>query len=215
MSKYKVGDVVKVKDNLKVGRQYGRYCFIEEMKEFSGKKVTIIDVCEDYYDAKGDYYDTKENGYRWSDDMFEEKIEKIEETSNTYFPEIAKMLGVEINEKFKILDIESGVAFENYYFSNYGLYHIDFEGKKHNTSCLSLYKLLSKQYEIQKLPWAPKAGEICYIVDLTSTYYGWIYQDINYFNILLELGLIVKTKEEAIERFNELLNVLKEKEVNK
>ena len=211
MSKYKVGDVVKVKDNLEINKYYDDVRFGEAMVKYLGKKVTIAEI----FDNK--YYCIKEDNdcFYWTDDMFEEKIEKIEETSNTYFPEIAKMLGVEINKKFKILDIESGVAFENYYFSNYGLYHIDFEGKEQNTSCLSLYKLLSKKYEIQKLPWKPKAGEICYIVDLTSTYYGWIYQDINYFNILLELGLIVKTKEEAIERFNELLNVLKEKEVNK
>ena len=209
MSKYKVGDVVKVKDNLEINKYYDDVRFGEAMVKYLGKKVTIAEI----FDNK--YYCIKEDNdcFYWTEDMFEDKIEKIEEISNTYFPEIAKMLGVEINEKFKILDVESGVIFENYYFLNDGLYHIDFNEKKHNTSCLSLYKLLSKQYEIQKLPWAPKAGEICYIVDLTSTYYGWIYQDINYFNILLELGLIVKTKEEAIERFNELLNVLKEKEV--
>jgi hypothetical protein len=146
MSKYKVGDVVKVKDNLEINKYYSNADFVEEMKEFLGKEVTIRKIFDDKYYIKED------DGWNWTDDMLEDEIEKTKEISNTYFSEIAKMLGVEFYEKFKILNVESGVIFENYYFSNYGLYHIDFEGKEHNTSCLSLYKLLSKKYEIQKLP---------------------------------------------------------------
>lgn len=63
--KYKVGDKVKVRKDLKVGNVYGLCLFTEEMKDFCGKVVRIADVNRmDYCIDSSDCY--------WTDDMFEE-----------------------------------------------------------------------------------------------------------------------------------------------
>lgn len=45
--KYSVGDKVMVKNNLVPGRFYGKQEFVEDMKKFSGKEVTIQEVISD------------------------------------------------------------------------------------------------------------------------------------------------------------------------
>lgn len=42
--KYKVGDKVKVRSDLKVGKDYGEHDFVHDMFKFVGKIVTIESV---------------------------------------------------------------------------------------------------------------------------------------------------------------------------
>ena len=69
MSKYAVGDVVMVRDDLVAGRTYkmeqspSGWLFVDDMCKFLGEAVTIAEADEGhYYIVEGDYY--------WTDEMF-------------------------------------------------------------------------------------------------------------------------------------------------
>lgn len=68
--KYKVGDRVKVRKDLEVGQVYGDCDFIEEMKEFRGKIMTVEKV---YYSS---YYLHGGGTWHWSEEMLED-VESI------------------------------------------------------------------------------------------------------------------------------------------
>ena len=71
MAKFKAGDKVKVRKDLKVGKQYymdsSKICdrFVDSMAKWRGKVVTIEGV------GAGEKYFIKEAGYNWTDEMFE------------------------------------------------------------------------------------------------------------------------------------------------
>ena len=64
MSKYKVGDRVRVRSDLEGGEVYGLDYATSVMAEFSGKVVTIETLL-----IIGKYR-VKECGYNWTDEMF-------------------------------------------------------------------------------------------------------------------------------------------------
>lgn len=71
--KYKVGDTVKVRDDLVVGHRYHMEdgtssVFVEEMKEFLGKDVKIVSTDLDQYQIEGSLKN-------WTDNMFLSKKE--------------------------------------------------------------------------------------------------------------------------------------------
>lgn len=63
--KYKVGDKVRVRSDLKNNKMYGTQMFVKDMEQYKGKGVTIK------YD--NNYYEIEEDeGYwHWTDEMFE------------------------------------------------------------------------------------------------------------------------------------------------
>lgn len=65
--KYKVGDKVKVRENLEVDKRYGTEEFIEEMEEYKGKIVTIDTVNEDDY-----YIEEDKQSWLWTEEMLED-----------------------------------------------------------------------------------------------------------------------------------------------
>ena len=79
--------------------------------------------------------------------------------SKNLIPEIAKMLGVELGEEFKIKEYGERI----YRFDNSGLQLIYDNGVRNLniTANMALSCLLSGDIEIVKLPWKPKKGE-CY-----------------------------------------------------
>lgn len=70
MSKYKVGDKVKVREDLVVGKTYGRHITINSMVELKGREVTIKSV------HNGEEYRIKELGYTWTNEMFEGLVDE-------------------------------------------------------------------------------------------------------------------------------------------
>jgi len=70
MSKYQVGDKVRVRSDLIIDEGYGGTFFISVMKQYCGKILTISHV------NPGDYK-VEENDWYWSDEMFEEKVENM------------------------------------------------------------------------------------------------------------------------------------------
>ena len=67
--KYKIGDKVIVREDLKVGERYGKNLFVLAMDLFKGKIVTIQDIIIDGYRIIEDH-----TQWCWSDDMFYGKV---------------------------------------------------------------------------------------------------------------------------------------------
>ena len=64
---YKIGDIVKVRDDLQVGEKYGELNVMDYMLPFKGAIGTI-----EYIDRDGDYYLAEVNNpYAWHKDMLE------------------------------------------------------------------------------------------------------------------------------------------------
>ena len=63
--KFKVGDKVRVREDLEVGKDYGNYNIVEDMKKYKGKEFIINEVRRNYYRLKD------ENWYCWTDEMLE------------------------------------------------------------------------------------------------------------------------------------------------
>lgn len=67
--KYKIGDKVRVREDLTAEKQYGKDSFVSQMIPFKGQIVTIKTVNESKYTIEedcGDWY--------WTDEMFSEKV---------------------------------------------------------------------------------------------------------------------------------------------
>ena len=63
--KFKVGDEVRVREDLEVGKDYGNYyVVVEDMKEYKGKEFIIHEVWRNCYRLK-------DIGYYWTDEMLE------------------------------------------------------------------------------------------------------------------------------------------------
>ena len=77
--KYKVGDKVKVRSDLKCEEYYGGVPFTSEMNGFKGMKITITRV------NYGGYYEVLETPYNFTDEMLEPVEEmSAEEALKTY-----------------------------------------------------------------------------------------------------------------------------------
>ena len=72
MNKFKVGDKVKLRDGLEVGRDYGGITFLRDMKDLQGKELTI-----DRISQQGNYI-LKEGRFYYSEEM----LEKVTDTDD-------------------------------------------------------------------------------------------------------------------------------------
>lgn len=112
-------------------------------------------------------------------------------------PEIAKMLGVELGEEFKI----KGHDGLTYKLTDNGLELTTVDGQK--TKWFdngALNSLLKGKMEIVKLPWKPKKGETYYTFELLDGKWivhllWWAGSPNGY--ALLEKGWVYRTQEEA------------------
>lgn len=117
--------------------------------------------------------------------------------SKNLIPEIARMLGVEIGEKFKVdLSRWSGI----YYFNNNGL--IGKTYTEHWIPCPELFVMIvTGNAKIIKLPWKPKEGELYYSFGFRGcpkwgvSQQNWANHPCDY--ALLDKGWAYRTKEEA------------------
>lgn len=64
--KYKVGDKVRVREDLSVNGIYGRNVFVSRMTSFKGKQVTIKRIQDEAYQMKED-----DGVWNWTDEMLE------------------------------------------------------------------------------------------------------------------------------------------------
>lgn len=73
--KYKVGDKVRIREDLVTGGNYGGSVAVDDMIDMGGMTVTIEDIDKSGYGIKED-----PEGYTWTDEMFEpvEEMSAIE-----------------------------------------------------------------------------------------------------------------------------------------
>lgn len=79
--RYKIGDVVKIKDNLELNATYGSLIIYKDMLNFCGNIVTIKAITRDCS------YAVNENGYLWSEEMIEDikednKLKELQEEND-------------------------------------------------------------------------------------------------------------------------------------
>ena len=119
--------------------------------------------------------------------------------TKNYMADVAKMLGVELEEEFKLDGIET-----KYKFTENGLYFYAPDGWW-QCSNVMLPRILRGNVEIVKLPWKPKKGDAYYYPGegfnnvcralWENTVFGFAYK---------EAGLIFKTYEECEAALPEL-----------
>lgn len=115
-----------------------------------------------------------------------------------YYKKIAEMLGVELEEEFKVSDMK---IFTFKFTENDGLMFKYGTNEDYMPSSLILTKLLRGDYSVVKLPWKPKKGEVYW-------YYSEAFQHAfasEWIGSLCDLlywksGNLFKTKKEANEK---------------
>lgn len=77
--KYKVGDKVRIREDLVMGRNYGVAIAVNRMTDMGGSVVTIESFLTIGRDDKalGYYIEEDPNGYLWTDEMFEPVEEEL------------------------------------------------------------------------------------------------------------------------------------------
>ena len=129
--------------------------------------------------------------------------------SKNLISEIVKLLGVEMEEAFKLRRPDYEVCENGIYafFENEGLMKKNKQGEFDSNSSIEFEDLCLGNYEIVKLPWEPKRGESYYAMSIVGcaqpkiACYDWNGSAADY--ACLKEGLVHKTQAEAEEHFAE------------
>ena len=112
--------------------------------------------------------------------------------AKNYMADVARMLGVELGEEFKISN-DAHI----YRITKYGVEYT-LANKMWDRDTFALLKLLNGEIEIIKLSWQPKKGEYYYFPEVDFQYsclVAWHNCPIDF--ALKEAGMIFKTYEEC------------------
>ena len=136
--------------------------------------------------------------------------------SMNYMPEILKMLGIEIDEKFKINFSCEKERLSHYFYkfdaSNENCHLIRSDDTNYDEY---LIQLLSGKYVIKKQPWKPELDDCYYFVDAEGGLSGTDWRNHAYDYILYNTGNCFRTKEEITSEIKDrILNKMKEKYEN-
>lgn len=99
MGKFQIGDKVKLRDGLEVGRDYGGITFLRNMKDLQGKELTI-----DFISEKGNY-GFEESGYVCSEEMLK-KVFNDSDLLEFALDKLLDMTKEELIEKYKENNID-------------------------------------------------------------------------------------------------------------
>lgn len=135
--------------------------------------------------------------------------------SKIYLEEVAKILGVELGEPFKLTDDIHGDYYRYYQFTDKKGLETSVDGVKWETAtAIVLRGILMGDIRIVKLPWKPRKCEKYYIPYISTKQKGmyvsyyWTDDDINIEHY--RMRLVCKTPEEAIALTKKMLAVAKE-----
>ena len=137
---------------------------------------------------------------------------------NNYMAEVAKLLGVELGESFKITSDTQGDYpgdYQNYYrFTENNCFETSVDGVKWETATVIVLRgILMGDTRIVKLPWKPQEGEKYYVprisVQLKDRYYCYYWDNSSVGIKRYDMGIVCKTPEEAITMAKEMLTVAK------
>lgn len=117
--KFKVGEKVKVKSNLEVGKRYDKdILFVNGMKQYKGKIVTIRKIYNDRYRIEEDEIDE----WFWAEDMLEPLNAKLTKQELLNIPIGTKIITDATDKEYKELVFDGR----------------DFQNKNH---CLGFYEI--------------------------------------------------------------------------
>ena len=148
--KYKVGDRVRVRKDLKPGNFYGKDYYISSMDKFKGEKCVITEIWDQSYQIN-------DFGYWWSEEMFESVDDK---KVLEYALEKLGMTKEELaNEEEDIRFIDDNFKEKNRYLQYCDKFNSQCEGckikkfkdkyKKHVVpNCRDIYRYLKEKGEI-------------------------------------------------------------------
>ena len=120
--------------------------------------------------------------------------------SKNLIPEIAKLLGVEMEEAFKIRRPDYEVCENGIYafFENEGLMKKNEQGEFDNNSSIEFEDLCLGNYEVVKLPWEPQRGDVYYILNTMTLFIeSFVWGDSTFDYASKNMGVIYRTKAEA------------------
>ena len=125
-----------------------------------------------------------------------------------YIPQVAKMLGVEMGERFTVKYTKRKIG-TSFYFAEDGLHNEE----SSDVYSMTLAGILYGKYEIKKLPWKPQEDERYYFPCVSEGianygYYCWLNSEIGIARY--NAGLVCRTKEEAIEKAKKMLAAVKD-----
>ncbi len=133
-----------------------------------------------------------------------------------HIAEVARMLGVEIGEAFKITDdTHDDCQIYHRFTKNAGI-EISDDGVEWKTAGTVILKfLLMGNVRIVKLPWKPRENERYYypLPSDNDLWGGSTWTDSNYDNMRLNRGLVFKTRDEAVAVAKKMLTVMQEQAV--
>lgn len=127
---------------------------------------------------------------------------------NSYMKEVAKLLGVDLEEPFRL------ERYDCYFQLTEEDFEQSFNGVRWSTADSTILKfILNGRTTIKKLPWKPKNDEEYYIPNISnvSGYDNFYWQKDNSDEKYYNLGIVCKSKEEAIALGQKMLAVAKEK----
>ena len=133
-----------------------------------------------------------------------------------HMAEVAQMLGVKLEEVFKVTDDDSG-KYHNYYkFTEKKGIEVSDDNVKweaDTTEVLVLKWLLIGVARIIKFPWRPSRGDVYYMPSVTSIgkYIKLFWTGSRNDEGSYQQGLVLRTKKEAVELAQEMLDVARKK----
>ena len=136
-----------------------------------------------------------------------------------YMAEVAKLLGVELGESFKITSDTQGDYpgdYQNYYrFTENNCFETSADGVEWKTTIAAvlLKHILMGDIRIVKLPWRPSRDDVYYMPSVTSVgkYIKLFWTGSRNDEISYQQGLVLRTKKEAVELAEEMLDVARKK----
>ena len=114
-----------------------------------------------------------------------------------YMSEVAKMLGVELGERFRLYDDDREYEVD-YYFLEDGIY-VGIPNKNHRANSGLLFDIVTGEYNIKRKPWRPEEGDGFWYMDADGGVYHYSNfnsTDADYVNYY-KLGNCYRTKEEV------------------
>ena len=187
--KYKVGDKVRIRKDLVVGRAYGGLGCVPSHKEYCGRILTIEGS------ESGAYQLINGNGLWWSEEMFED----VSETGNEDNKIVIEVRGNMIIAWMKDKRGEARCSPEDKFDI--------FVGAK-----LALERL---EEECKPYSWLKEGVTYYYpCVGMNDLYDNCAYTNSYYDKRLMNRGLVFKTKKEAVDVAKKMLAAVKESDSN-
>lgn len=143
--------------------------------------------------------------------------------SKNLIPKISKLLGVEMEEAFKIRHPDYEVCENGIYafFEGEGLMKKNEQGEFDSNSSIEFEDLCLGNYEVVKLPWEPKYGKHFYTYIHNEAHNEWLVEWFYWYGApnqlaLKQLGMVFETQEDAEKALPEFYEKLtgKKWEVN-